>query len=592
MKKVLAIILAVMMAVAASCAGAETNDLFDQIKGKTFDFASGVGGWGTELIVGENGSFTGNYHDSEMGETGEGYPDGTVYGCSFHGQFTEPEMKDEYSWTVKIAVELDEGQVPEAIEDAIRYVTSAPYGVEKAQTLTIFLPGTPVERLPEGFVIWSHLEDIAPNAKTIPYYAIWSEADEAGFVSDVVLENTDSNGNEEAAGTSSDVKGAIEDGAYVLTVKLNGSGEWRADEMAQDNTVVKLAASGTDNGVFTARYEPTGDGEVTVSLRHVNEYNACDELHTFDLLVKDGKVQETTGGSYTAAPDEADLNPFFAGEWLEAKTQFTVLDVTKNPGAGWKVEITSPVSHGAWIIRATAYYDCDYDAFVYADGVKYDLVPGEETQEKEAKTGLWGTLKYDGTPDDIKLVWNDADLSDGETVTFERAPGLPAYAFSGSDPIEAAVANALAEDSRAALFLTEPGYVTIPCPIIHKIETIDDTHAKVYGSFWILNYVKRGNLLVNISGGEYPGIISLEKVNGEWQMTAMEEAGNGDDYAADIIRFADGDKELEERFFSGADLESEANKAIRTLFVKAYVEANGLDITAYQDYGWEPVPLD
>jgi len=97
---------------------------------------------------------------------------------------------------------------------------------------------------------------------------------------------------------------------------------------------------------------------------------------------------------------------------------------------------------------------------------------------------------------------------------------------------------------------------------------------------------------VNISGGEYPGIISLEKVNGEWQMTAMEEAGNGDDYAADIIRFADGDKELEERFFSGADLESEANKAIRTLFVKAYVEANGLDITAYQDYGWEPVPLD
>jgi len=592
MKKVLAIILAVMMAVAASCAGAETNDLFDQIKGKTFDFASGVGGWGTELIVGENGTFTGNYHDSEMGETGEGYPDGTVYGCSFHGQFTEPEMKDEYSWTVKIAVELDEGQVPEAIEDAIRYVTSAPYGVEKAQTVTIFLPGTPVERLPEGFVIWSHLEDIAPDAKTIPYYAIWSEADEAGFVSDVVSENTDSNGNEEAAGTSSDVKGAIEDGAYVLTVKLNGSGEWRADEMAQDNTVVKLAASGTDNGVFTARYEPTGDGEVTVSLRHVNEYNACDELHTFDLLVKDGKVQETTGGSYTAAPDEADLNPFFAGEWLEAKTQFTVLDVTKNPGAGWKVEITSPVSHGAWIIRATAYYDCDYDAFVYADGVKYDLVPGEETQEKEAKTGLWGTLKYDGTPDDIKLIWNDADLSDGESVTFEPAPGLPAYAYSGSDPIEAAVANALAEDSRAALFLTEPGYVTIPCPIIHKIETIDDTHAKVYGSFWILNYVKRGNLLVNISGGEYPGIISLEKVNGEWQMTAMEEAGNGDDYAADIIRFADGDKELEERFFSGADLESEANKAIRTLFVKAYVEANGLDITAYQDYGWEPVPLD
>ncbi len=593
MRKVLTILLSVViLAIAVSCAGAEAKDLFDQINGQTFDFASGVGAWNTELTVGENGSFTGNFHDSEMGETGDGYPDGTVYRCSFHGQLTDPLMTDEYTWTVKITVEMDEGQLPETTEDGIRYLTAAPYGVEKARTVTVFLPGKPVDRLPEGFLFWSHLQEIAPDAKTIPYYAIWSEADEAGFISGVVSEPSGISGREETSGFSSGIKGEIRDGAYVLTAKQSGSGEWRADEMAQDDSVVKLAAAGTDNGLFTARYEPAGDGEITINLRHFNEHNTCDELHTFDILVKDGKVQEETGGSCTASPDEADLNPFFAGEWLEKDTQFTMLNVTKNPGDGWNVVITSPVSHGAWVIRATAYHDCDYNAFVYADGVKYDLIPGEKTREKESETGLWGTLKFSGTTEDPQLIWYDMNHSEGTTVEFERTPGLPAYAYSGSDPVEGAAANHLAADSRAAQYLTEPGYVTIPCPIIHKTETIDDTHVKVYGSFWILNYVKRNDILVNISGGEYAGIMTLEKVNDEWRVTAMEEAGDGDDYTADITRFAAGDRKLEEQFFSGADLGAEANQSVRTRFVKEYVEANNLSITAYQDYGWDPVPLN
>ncbi len=224
------------------------------------------------------------------------------------------------------------------------------------------------------------------------------------------------------AGAAADIRGEIEDGAYVLTVRQDGPGEWRADEMAQDDSVVKLAAAGTSDGVFTARYEPTGDGDIAVTLRHYNEHQACDELYTFNLLVKDGKVQESTDGSYTVSPAEADLDPFFSGEWLEENTQFTRLDVAKAEGDGWKVEFTSPVSHGAWIIRATVYYDCDYDAFVYADGVKYDLVPGEETGEKEAETGLWGTLRFDGTEEDIRLEWYDMNHSEGEIVRFERAP--------------------------------------------------------------------------------------------------------------------------------------------------------------------------
>ena len=56
-----------------------------------------------------------------------------------------------------------------------------------------------------------------------------------------------------------------------------------------------------------------------------------------------------------------------------------------------------------------------------------------------------------------------------------------------------------------------------------------------------------------------------------------------------IKRFASGDSELETMYFAAEDLK--ANQETRTQFIKAYVEANDLDITAYQDYGWEPITL-
>lgn len=394
----------------------------------------------------------------------------------------------------------------------------------------------------------------------------------------------------EEAGTK--ITGNIEDGSYVLTVSLKeDAGEWRADEMAQDDTVVKLAASGKENGVFTARYEPTGDGAVTVALRHYTEHGTCDEIHTFDLKVEGGAVTEVTSGSATAAPPEYDLDPFFSGEWLEKDTQFTALDVTKRIGDGWDIEIRSPLSHGAWVIRATAYYDCDYDAFVYADGVKYDLLPEGGTAEKPAAENLWGTLRFIGTEDEPGLEWYDMAGMNGETLAFERAPALPAYTYTGDDPVEGAIAEMLASKG-AEMYRTEPGFVSIPCPIILKTEMTDDAHATVYGSFWIQNYVRRGQCLVSISGGECPAVIQLEKADGAWRVTSVEEAGDGADYAADIIRFADGDKELEEKYFRAADLLADPQKEIRTRFIRAYAEANDIGVTAYQDYGWDPVPLE
>lgn len=229
-----------------------------------------------------------------------------------------------------------------------------------------------------------------------------------------------------AGAETADLAGRIEDGAYVLTVKAEGPGEWRADPLAQDDSVLKLASSGVENGEFIARYEPVGDGDMTVVLRHYTEHNTCDELHSFDLQVREGKVKEVTGGSYTASPAEEDVDPIISGKWLEKDTQFTVLNIAKNPESGWNLEFTSPVSHGAWVIRATAYHDCDYDAFVYADGEKFLLNTDGSIPDQAEASGLWGTLKFEASPSGtLLLTWYDMAQSEGETVTFVSDSSLP-----------------------------------------------------------------------------------------------------------------------------------------------------------------------
>ena len=62
--------------------------ILDTLVGKNFIFSSGSGGWGSSLSIGANGTFSGDYHDSDMGSTGPGYPGGTVSESKVSGQFT------------------------------------------------------------------------------------------------------------------------------------------------------------------------------------------------------------------------------------------------------------------------------------------------------------------------------------------------------------------------------------------------------------------------------------------------------------------------------------------------------------------------
>ena len=224
-----------------------------------------------------------------------------------------------------------------------------------------------------------------------------------------------------AAAGDSMIQGDLDQGMYFLRIQLQPGdpGFWQADEPAGDTAAVKLDGVEETAETMTVRYAPVSDGEITVALRHFTGI-VCDVKHTFDLKVESGKITEVTGGSYTASPSDDELAGVVSGSWQETDTQFTKMTVSKNSESGWDVEIISPMTHGAYIFRATMYYDCEADAFLYADGTLSDLSPDGSGAGAVRASQVTGTVSFAGeSKDDLRLVWYN-DQQPDETIMFSR----------------------------------------------------------------------------------------------------------------------------------------------------------------------------
>lgn len=184
MKRTIAWMLGIIMALTLTWGCAETAEpVLEAMAGLTWEFSSGAGAWSTELEIQPDGTFTGRYHDSEMGEVGEDYPDGTLYGCTFHGKFTPMEQVDEHTWKLRVdELAMDEGQVPEAVEDGIRYVTAEPYGLSAGDEMALYMPGTPVAGLTDDMVFWAHLPVPEERPDALTDWLLYSAGNESGFV--------------------------------------------------------------------------------------------------------------------------------------------------------------------------------------------------------------------------------------------------------------------------------------------------------------------------------------------------------------------------------------------------------------------------
>ncbi len=163
---------------------------FADLKNLQFCFSGGAGGWATLMTVDENGNFAGEYTDSDMGDTGDGYPHGTLYQCIFEGQFTVPQKVNDYTYTMQIErIDWEKEADSKEIKDGVLYKYTTPNGLEDAENILLYLPGAPLEQIPGECKNWINPALSGTPGTELPFYVLYNESRQCGFSSYSMTEN-------------------------------------------------------------------------------------------------------------------------------------------------------------------------------------------------------------------------------------------------------------------------------------------------------------------------------------------------------------------------------------------------------------------
>ena len=186
--------------------------------------------------------------------------------------------------------------------------------------------------------------------------------------------------------------------------------------------------------------------------------------------------------------------------------------------------------------------------------------------------------KYQLTGDEPKEIPPSRMIPDSENQS------LPAYTYPGTDRLNKVLYGYLT-DHLGQKFLEED--VSIPCPVIINTDDSDKNDIKIYGDFWIFNYDRKDTVLECISGGSFPGCVHMKAVSDSYEITGMEEVEDGAQYT----------KSAKNIFGTNYDdflkIHDDLNKRdeLRAKIIADYSSANDLSLTAFQDYGFDPVAL-
>lgn len=164
---------------------------------------------------------------------------------------------------------------------------------------------------------------------------------------------------------------------------------------------------------------------------------------------------------------------------------------------------------------------------------------------------------------------------------------IKSYGYDGQEEWEAAIYRYLVEEIGQKQFETGEGIYTVPVVQIIDLTEAENGGSNVWGCFEVYNYKIEGETLSCVSGGSFPGKMHVAKTaNGSVvdDFAVVEDGANYDSSAKEIF----GDRY--ESFVQESSDEN-ARNAARKQILANYVKANGLKVTQYQDYGWDPVKL-
>lgn len=172
--------------------GAQGGFQFSDLSDRVFYFSSGAGAWWTELRIQGDGSFEGHYQDADMGDSGDDYPNGTLYYCDFIGFFDQLEKVDDFTYKMNLSsISFKEKPAQEEeIIDGVRYIYTGAYGLD-GEEFYLYLPGSKLADLPQAYRDWVGYHNLeAVQEEELSFYGLYNVNGELGFSSSVYEEQS------------------------------------------------------------------------------------------------------------------------------------------------------------------------------------------------------------------------------------------------------------------------------------------------------------------------------------------------------------------------------------------------------------------
>lgn len=279
--------------------GINTVNIFDSMP-SDFTFSSGAGGWATQFALEDDGSFTGQYYDSDMGDIGAEYPRGTVYNSKFTGKFTTPTQINDYTYSMRLENLQAEGTTGEEYyENGQRFIYSDPYGFDNADEFLIYTPGAPMDELPEGFKEWLKSFMNPYEEQTLPCYGIYNVGGEEGFVGfeDASSENESSNGSN------------ITQETLVGNWLQTDSNDPMMLTLGNDGSIQYYATVSNENE-YTSTF--SWDGTLWLNLVRIDNYSTISVPYQVSLNQEENSIQMTL--SLDKEKSNEDVAPLYGME--------------------------------------------------------------------------------------------------------------------------------------------------------------------------------------------------------------------------------------------------------------------------------------
>ncbi len=355
---------------------------------------------------------------------------------------------------------------------------------------------------------------------------------------------------------------------YVQAVKEG----WDANKLEEENMSPEFSYMGSNGGLDSIGF----------AYQDVN-VDGIDELFVGEIA--DGEFKGVAYDVYTMV----DRSPAHVvtgsarDRYYDYEKEFLVNEWSGGAGSSG-IDVYGLTSNSTELILQFGYkYDSYEDEekpwFMTYDGQTYESITEEDYNTGTDITDQY--VRFDYTP---LSKFEGADTAVSESSDTSGSGKIPAYEYPGPELFYSVLYKYLADEFG-------PNYpdaqVTIPCPVIVAEDESNKDDIKVYGDFWVFKYDLNGDVLETSGGGSYPGCIHIKSTDAGYEVTGMDivEDGSGFDpsakkifgkYYNDFIKINSDDKGREE---------------IRAQIIANYVAANNLKITAYKDYGWDPVKL-